>query len=196
MRNFEEQKAEVFRRSEERIRARAKIRSRVIAACVPLILCAAAIAAVTLPGANGEGEVILASRPQLNPESIPGTEAPQTATEALNEGLVQVSMGSQQRTFFDADTVRAVTGILNGLSSPLPANPDREDTVGDFSTGMSPSAAGTFCTITVRTGKGSSVYILSGTYLKAERSGLIYQLSQKELQELNALLGISRHETE
>ena len=39
MRNFEECKAEVFRRSEVRIKQRKKKIARVVAACVPLVLC-------------------------------------------------------------------------------------------------------------------------------------------------------------
>ena len=38
MRSFEERKAEVFRRSENRIKERRKARSRALAVCIPLCL--------------------------------------------------------------------------------------------------------------------------------------------------------------
>ena len=49
MRNFEERKAEIFRRSEERINERRKNRRRIVACCVPLCLCIAVLTAIYIP---------------------------------------------------------------------------------------------------------------------------------------------------
>lgn len=54
MRNLEEYRAEVFRRSEVRIRARKRRRIAILTACVPVVLCIALVWAVGLPGTANE----------------------------------------------------------------------------------------------------------------------------------------------
>ena len=49
MRSFEERKAEVFRRSENRIKERRKARSRVLAVCIPLCLIITVWSVTVLP---------------------------------------------------------------------------------------------------------------------------------------------------
>jgi len=49
MRNFEERKAEVFRRSENRIKERKRNRNRIIALCIPICLCIAILSVIYLP---------------------------------------------------------------------------------------------------------------------------------------------------
>ena len=49
MRSFEERKAEVFRRSENRIKERRKARSRALAVCIPLCLIITVWSVVVLP---------------------------------------------------------------------------------------------------------------------------------------------------
>lgn len=52
MRNFEERKAEVFRRSEKRIKERKRNRNRILACCIPLCLCITILSVIYLPNAN------------------------------------------------------------------------------------------------------------------------------------------------
>ena len=52
MRNFEERKAEVFRRSENRIKKRKKNRNRILACCIPLCLCIAVLSAIYIKNVN------------------------------------------------------------------------------------------------------------------------------------------------
>ena len=49
MRNFSERKAEVFRRSENRIKERKRKRNRILACCIPLCLCIAILSVIYLP---------------------------------------------------------------------------------------------------------------------------------------------------
>lgn len=49
MRNFDERKAEIFRRSENRIKERRRNRNRILALCVPLCLCIAILSVIYLP---------------------------------------------------------------------------------------------------------------------------------------------------
>ena len=50
MRSFEQRKAEVFRRSEERIQKRIRMKRRLLTASVPLLLCVTLSAITLLPG--------------------------------------------------------------------------------------------------------------------------------------------------
>lgn len=54
MRNLDECKAEVFRRSEARLRARKRRNIAILTACVPVVLCIALVWAAGLPGKTGE----------------------------------------------------------------------------------------------------------------------------------------------
>ena len=49
MRNFDERKAEIFRRSEIRIKERKRNRKRILALCIPLCLCIAILSVIYLP---------------------------------------------------------------------------------------------------------------------------------------------------
>ena len=49
MRNFDERKAEIFRRSENRIKKRKKNRKRILTLCIPLGLCIAILSVLYLP---------------------------------------------------------------------------------------------------------------------------------------------------
>lgn len=49
MRNFSERRAEIFRRSENRIKARKRNRNRILACCIPLCLCIAILSVIYLP---------------------------------------------------------------------------------------------------------------------------------------------------
>lgn len=56
MRNFEERKAEIFRRSEERIIEKRKKRSRIISICIPLLIFLGAYSIFILPAMMPAGE--------------------------------------------------------------------------------------------------------------------------------------------
>ena len=50
MRDLEQAKSEVFRRSSARIKKRKTIRRSIIACCVPLVLCVGILSVSMLPG--------------------------------------------------------------------------------------------------------------------------------------------------
>ena len=56
MRNFEERKAEVFRRSENRIKERKRNRNRILALCVPLCLILTVMSVTMLPSMLSIGD--------------------------------------------------------------------------------------------------------------------------------------------
>ena len=64
MRSLDECKAEIFRRSEEKIKQRKKMRNRVLAACVPVCLCVVIGAAGVFSGAFGAKSGNMAQAPE------------------------------------------------------------------------------------------------------------------------------------
>ena len=64
MRSLDECKAEIFRRSEEKIKQRKKMRNRVLAACVPVCLCVVIGAAGAFSGAFGAKSENMAQAPE------------------------------------------------------------------------------------------------------------------------------------
>ena len=64
MRSLDECKAEIFRRSEEKIKQRKKMRNRVLAACVPVCLCVVIGAAGVFSGAFGAKGENMAQAPE------------------------------------------------------------------------------------------------------------------------------------
>ena len=92
MRNFEERKAEVFRRSENRIKERKRNRNRILAFCVPLCLIVTVWSIMILPAmmpANksnnsaGEGMDIMGS--------VDGTDAAFVRVEVMSTGTATQS---------------------------------------------------------------------------------------------------------
>ena len=92
MRNFEERKAEVFRRSENRIKERKRNRNRILALCIPLCLIVTVWSIMILPAMMpasksnnnaGEGMDIMGS--------VDGTDAAFVRVEVMSTGTATQS---------------------------------------------------------------------------------------------------------
>ena len=111
MRNFEERKAEVFRRSEKRIKERKRNRNRILAMCIPLCLVITVWSIMILPAmlpANksnniaGEGMDIMGG--------VDGTEAAFVRVEV-------VSTGTATQSSIQKDDVNEVAQIYYSVQS-------------------------------------------------------------------------------
>jgi len=111
MRNFEERKAEVFRRSENRIKERKRNRNRIMAMCIPLCLVITVWSIMILPAmlpANksnnsaGEGMDIMGG--------VDGTEAAFVRVEV-------VSTGTATQSSIQKDDVNEVAQIYYSVQS-------------------------------------------------------------------------------
>ena len=111
MRNFEERKAEVFRRSEKRIKERKRNRIRILALCIPLCLVITVWSIMILPAmlpANksnnsaGEGMDIMGG--------VDGTEAAFVRVEV-------VSTGTATQSSIQKDDVNEVAQIYYSVQS-------------------------------------------------------------------------------
>lgn len=199
MRELKECTAEVFRRSEQRIRERRRKRGRVLALCVPVILIAAVWSAMSLPIMNPEGGALGNDRftgeaAGNAPESV---ACPYTAAEIQQAGVIpdehskevtnRLAVAEMFRTvqslFEDVDS----NGIGQNAMDQLPAeeankNGDLVETPGQLEE----------YTITFTAEDGSqAVYRLSGHRLLNVNTDEAIFLSDSQLTGLLAALGIS-----
>ena len=116
MRSFEERKAEVFRRSENRIKERRKARSRALAVCIPLCLIITVWSVTVLP----------AMLPVNNKNSGAAAECTENISGASNSQNEYVRIETKNSTAEDqtaiikndpeeiAEAYRLVQSMLNG----------------------------------------------------------------------------------
>ena len=111
MRNFEERKAEVFRRSENRIKERKRNRNRILAFCIPLCLIVTVWSIMILPAmmpasksnnSAGEGMDIMGS--------VDGTDAAFVRVEIM-------SIGTATQSTIQKDDATEVAQIHSTLQS-------------------------------------------------------------------------------
>ena len=200
MRNFEERKAEVFRRSEKRIKERKQRRNHILMACIPLVLCITLFSAFFLPG------------------MLPGdTKDPGIADGAVG-GLTENKSESLACAYTKIDVIgngislsytkaSDVLSISNQLASYMVNEPENSPAVGEGTRGDdfknesaedgyigttgATSAAGTGYVITLTLHEGGAIaYRLSGNSLLDVAENKTYKLTQAQLEELNELLGI------
>ena len=200
MRNFEERKAEVFRRSDKRIKERKQRRNHILMACIPLVLCITLFSAFFLPG------------------MLPGdTKDPGVADGAVG-GLTENKSESLACAYTKIDVIgngislsytkaSDVLSISNQLASYMVSEPENSTSIDEHPRGDdfknesaedsyigttgATSAAGEGYVITLTLHEGGTIaYRLSGNSLLDIAENKTYKLTQAQLKELNELLGI------
>lgn len=166
MRTLRECQAEVFRRSEERIRARRRA-ARALLVCLPLVLCIAAFSLFVLPG--------LAALP-----GEPGSKN-DSASPPPVVCRIDVTASGQTTSVTDQARIRAITDALAALSGS-PDDPSGGSDIPETSGG---------CTIALLTEDGSqTAYLLTHQTLTCRNTGRTVKLTQAQAAELTALLGL------
>lgn len=197
MRDLNECTAEVFRRSEQRIRERRRKRGRVLALCVPVILIAAVWSAMSLPIMNPEGGALGNDRftgeaAGNAPESV---ACPYTAAEIQQAGVIPDEHSKEvtdrlavAEMFLAVDSLFAkAAGSGQQANGNLPVEEASDNSDLSGSTGRSKGY-----TITFTAEDGSqAVYRLSGHRLLNVNTDEAIFLSDSQLTGLLAALGIS-----
>lgn len=165
MRNIDERMAEIARRSEERIRARKKQRHRLIAACIPMVLCVSLFAAaMTL---------------QAQKEMTNGIEGENGQMTENKKVLVQKGV-EKCAVLTDTAQMDAVYNEINILFNSF-----SEESVSPEST------KGESYTITFfRTNGTQIVFTLDGTSLRNVTAGKQKTLTEQQLANLKQMLGL------
>lgn len=164
MRSFEERMAEISRRSEERLKERKKRRSRLLAACIPIVLCAALILPGMLPAGNA----------------------------ADSAGTVKVSGDGVSHCYTAAEDVTEITDLINRIVTVPETGMENEESVEDMSAAnREESSEGKGYTVTVTKADGNiRVFTLAGSKLIDRSTMKAYEMSGQESEKLKKALGI------
>lgn len=196
MRELHECQAEVFRRSEKRIKKRKQRTKHILTACIPLALCISVFSAVVLP--------------EIMSQRAEDPAAPETALAGMGQSFSQsiaapiseitVSGHGFSRSYTDADQVLQITTYLHACAQEsADSNGAPEDGVmrgekkehADIVYECVTDSAGTGYTLTLITDAGqSSTYYLLDHTLTNLTSHQLYPLSHQQVNELEDLLGI------
>lgn len=203
MRELDECTAEVFRRSEKRIKERARNRSRAFAACLPVCLIAAAWSAIIFSGIMPEMEISdrAPAAEAVNGNAGGSLACPYISVEIQDAGLFpEGHYGKVTDTAAVAELFHAIHSLFEDVDRndrdasenfPVDENfPAEEDNVYDDQTGSASKPK--VCTITFTAEDGSqAVYILGeNTLVDAETKETII-LSDAQAAGLMAVFGIS-----
>ena len=166
MRTLHECQAEVFRRSEERIRARRRA-ARALLVCLPLILCITAFSLFVLPDLA----------------ALPGEPGPKndSATPPPAVCRIDISEADQITSVTDQARIRAITNALTELN----VSPDAPSGVSDI-----PEASGGCTIVLVSEDSSQTAYLLTRQSLTNRDTGHTVNLTQTQAAELTALLGL------
>ena len=195
MRNFEERKAEVFRRSEKRIKERKARRNHILMACIPLVLCITLLGAFLFPGATPED-------PSFNGSAGGGLTEEKFESLSCPIAKITITGGNFSQTYREVEDLLLISDQLysygsrgnetNGTTDDSIASEgeDRKENA-DVIYGNVTDHSNVAYTITLVTHEGvKTEYQLIGKTLKNLTTKQTYNLSQTQVNELYELLGI------
>ena len=198
MSNFEERKAEVFRRSENRIKERKRNRNRILAFCIPLCLIVTVWSIMILPAmmpasksnnSAGEGMDIMGS--------VDGTDAAFVRVEIM-------SIGTATQSTIQKDDATEVAQIYSTLQSSFvnsgggnkeSVNEEAEDDAltenKDYSQSGTTNLSSGFRIIFTTENGAQTIYSLSGDKLINETTKQETILTEDQRSNLMNMLGLT-----
>jgi len=186
MRDLQECQAEIFRRSEKRIKDRRQRRNHILTACIPLVLGICAFSMFALPKNSG------GAKPQMEGQQS-------FAAESISNSVlrIEVSGFGYCRSYTETSQVQRICGKLNACKDRDVLNDQNaeqmrgeDDTQSTQEVDNSASKAAYTITLVADGGK-EHTYSFSGCILKDLTANQAYILSQKQVKELEEVLGIS-----
>ena len=198
MRNFEERKAEVFRRSEKRIKERKRNRNRILAFCIPLCLIVTVWSIMILPAMMpasksdnnaGEGMDIIGS--------VDGTDTAFVRVEVMSSGTATQSTILKD----DADEVAQIyytvqsSFVNSGGGNKESVNEEAEDDAltenKDYSQSGTTNLSSGFRIIFTTENDTQTIYSLSGNKLINETTRQETTLTEDQRSNLLDMLGLT-----
>lgn len=180
MRDFEQRKSEIFRRSEEKIKENRRKRNRLLAACVPaacLCLCIGYL--YSGPGQNkAQGEAMNEGLGKEEQSTVAAGDAVQES-----ESRVEVYREDFSGSYSELDRVARIEKIIGGILESEQVSGE------DFVAADQENTREAEYKIILTDGAGNaSEYILSGAILTDPAVGKEYRISPGELAELREAL--------
>lgn len=195
MRELHECQAEVFRRSEKRIKERKQRRNHLIMACLPLVLCITILGAFLFHGGTPED-------PSFNGAAGGGLTEEKFESLSCPIAKITVTGGNFSQTYREVEDILLISDQLysygsrgsetNGTTDDGIASEgeDRKENADDVFGDIADSANVAY-TITLVTHEGvKTEYRLVGKTLENLTTKQTYHLSQTQVNELYELLGI------
>lgn len=193
MRNLEDCRAEVFRRSEQRIHRRQQQRRRILTCCIPLCLCLA-VGSVTLFPAWLSGNKSAHLCESLN-------ESEHTASSTLpiysHCAYMEITLPEEStgRKIIDRDTIRQVDALIQAAYSPLSGNNETAES-GVFPPSVPENGVLSYYTLTVFAQDGSpTVFTLTDTTITQQKTGQTVALTPEVFAEFATLLSLPEETT-
>ena len=189
MRELHECQAEVFRRSEKRIKERRARRNHILMACIPLVLCLTIFGAFLFPQMDD-----LKQAPESSNEQFSGAMGTDEVG-GLFAGSVEVSGNGVSSYYTSVENVQGIMRLINGIV----AVPETDDTDKDenlvvedsTSTELKGDHKENGYRILVKRSDGSSVeYLLVGSMLIDQATQNEFHMSEDTCKELKDALGI------
>lgn len=187
MRDFEQRKAEIFRRSEERLTQR-KRRRRMIISCVPIVICIAFLSVFKLPDIElGGGK----SAPDAYNQTVSTEKYISVRIQGKGENSGYSKVIEDQETI--EKIVNSITGAESEKTSTESSEPTENKSAGkpqDAVAGASPTKKeeDSGYTITIAASDGSErVYTISDDILTDEKNTRIF-LTDEQFSEIVSLL--------
>lgn len=190
MRNFEERKAEVFRRSEKRIKERKQRRNHILMTCIPLVLCLAIFGAFLFPQLDD-----LKRAPESNNEHYFSGAMGTEADGGLFAGSVEVSGNGVSSYYTSVENVQGIMRLINGIVAVPETNDgdDLRDYITDESTSTDKNEnyqESCYKIVVKRNDKTSTEYLLVGSVLIDQTTHQEYPVSEDAMKDLKNALGI------
>ena len=196
MRELHECQAEVFRRSEKRIKERKQRRNHILMACIPLVLCLTAFGAFLFPQLCNHKQ---APEDMLGPagtQAAMGQDEYQGLTCAIAE--IKVSGNGVSMHYTDVADLLMISDQLHTYGTRAPETnaavsedgSDRNENADDVIGSITYSANAAY-TITLITHEGvKTEYCLFGNTLRNQTTNQAYTLTYEQAKELRDMLGI------
>ena len=190
MRNFEERKAEVFRRSEKRIKERKQRRNHILMTCIPLVLCLTIFGAFLFPQLDD-----LKQAPESNNEHYFSGAMGTEADGGLFAGSVEVSGNGVSSYYTSVENVQGIMRLINGIVAVPETNDgdDLRDYITDESTSTDKNEnyqENCYKIVVHRSDGTSTEYLLVGSRLIDQNTQQEFSVSEDTMKDLKNALGI------
>lgn len=192
MRSLDECKAEIFRRSEVKIKRRKQMRNRIVAVCLPLCLCVGAVAAWGIGQQKGGYDA--AENMALAPESMYAQTSDSVPELSGNTSFVTKSENTP--VFVRTVTVNGAESVGDQIppAQQLARLQELCENGSNVPVKQEPAETENHRIVFTMSDESQMVYILAGNALTEESTGKRVTLTQTELQELKLILGFEQEE--
>ena len=189
MRELHECQAEVFRRSEKRLKERQQRRNHLLMACIPLVLCLTIFGAFLFPQMDDFKQA-----PESSNEQFSGAMG-KDEVGGLFAGSVEVSGNGVSSYFTSAENVQGIMRLINGIVA-VPETNDGDD-LRDYITDESTSTDANenyqencYKIVIKRSDGNSTEYLIVGSVLIDQATQQEYPVKEDTMKDLKDALGI------